>query len=98
MVSDVLMPPMGLALGKVDFRDLFVSSTGEAYAGLGAAKTAGARVIAYGEFINTVINFWVIALVIFMIVNQANRFKQPVPVPARPAPKDCPYCATAIPM
>jgi len=98
MVNDVLMPPMGLALGKVDFKDLFVSLNGQTYASLAAAKTAGAPVIAYGQFINTVINFLVIAFVIFMIVKQANRFNQPVPAPAPPATKDCPYCATAIPM
>jgi len=74
MVNDVLMPPMGLALGKVDFKDLFVSLNGQTYASLAAAKTAGAPVIAYGQFINTVINFLVIAFVIFMIVKQANRF------------------------
>src|SRR5580765_506156 len=77
MVNDVLMPPMGLALGKVDFKDLFVSLNGQTYASLAAAKTAGAPVIAYGQFINTVINFLVIAFVIFMIVKQANRFKKP---------------------
>ena len=98
MVNDVLMPPMGLALGKVDFKDLYISLNGLSYASLAAAKTAGAPVIAYGQFINTVINFLVIAFVIFMIVKQANRFKQPAPAPAPPATKDCPYCATAIPM
>src|SRR5260370_32709895 len=98
MVSDVLMPPMGLALGKVDFKDLFVSLNGQTYASLAVAKTAGAPVIAYGQFINTVINFLVIAFVIFLIVKQANRFKQPAPAPVPPATKDCPYCASAIPM
>src|SRR5216683_246392 len=96
MVNDVLMPPMGLALGKVDFKDLYISLNGLSYASLAAAKTAGAPVIAYGQFINTAINFLVIAFVIFMIVKQANRFKEPAPAP--PATKDCPYCATAIPM
>src|SRR6266704_921126 len=89
MVSDVLMPPLGLALGKVDFKDLFISLNGQTYASLAAAKTAGAPVIAYGQFINTVINFLVIAFVIFMIVKQANRFKKPVPAPAPAATKDC---------
>jgi large conductance mechanosensitive channel len=98
MVNDVLMPPLGLALGKVDFKDLFISLNGQAHASLAAAKTAGAPVIAYGQFINTVINFLVIAFVIFMIVKQANRFKRPAPAPEPPATKDCPYCASAIPM
>lgn len=98
MVNDVLMPPLGLALGKVDFKDLFVSLNGQTYPSLAAEKTAAAPVIAYGQFINTVINFLVIAFVIFLIVKQANRFKQPAPPPAPPATKDCPYCASAIPM
>ena len=98
MINDVLMPPLGLALGKVDFKDLFISLNGQAYASLATAKTAGAPVIAYGQFINTVTNFLVIAFVIFIIVKQANRFKRPAPAPAPPATKDCPYCASAIPM
>jgi large conductance mechanosensitive channel len=97
LVNDVLMPPLGLALGKVDFKDLFLSLNGQSYASLAAAKTAGAPVIAYGQFINTVINFLVIAFVIFIIVKQANRFKKPAPAPVAPATKDCAYCASAIP-
>jgi large conductance mechanosensitive channel len=88
---------MGLALGKVDFKDLFVSLNGQTYASLAAAKTAGAPVIAYGQFINTVINFLVIAFVIFMIVKQANRFKKPAAA-AQPVTKDCAYCASSIPI
>jgi large conductance mechanosensitive channel len=98
MVNDLLMPPLGLALGKVDFKDLFISLNGQSYPSLAAAKTAGAPVIAYGQFTNTVINFVVIAFVIFLIVKQANRFKQPAPAPAAPSTKDCPYCASAIPL
>jgi large conductance mechanosensitive channel len=98
LVGDILMPPLGLAMGKVDFKDLFISLNGQAYASLAAAKTAGAPVIAYGQFINTVINFLIIAFVIFMIVKQANRFKKPAPAPAAPVTKDCPFCASAIPL
>ena len=97
-VNDVLMPPMGLALGKVDFKDLFISLNGQSFPSLTAAKTAGAPVIAYGQFINTVINFLVVAFVIFMIVKQVNRFKQPAPASAAPLTKECPYCASAIPI
>jgi large conductance mechanosensitive channel len=97
MVNDILMPPLGLALGKVDFKDLFISLNGQTYPSLAVAKTAGAPVIAYGQFINTVINFLVIAFVIFMIVKQANRFKKPAPV-AAPTTKECVYCASAIPI
>src|SRR5690242_14846311 len=81
MVNDILMPPLGLALGKVDFKDLFISLNGTAYPSLAAAKAAGAPVIAWGQFVNTVINFLVIAFVIFLIVKQANRFKAPAPAP-----------------
>lgn len=98
LVNDILMPPLGLALGKVDFKDLFVSLNGQTYPSLAAAKTAGAPVIAYGQFINTVINFLVIAFVIFLIVKQVNRFKQPAPAALAPATKECPYCASAIPV
>ena len=98
LVNDILMPPLGLALGKVDFKDLLVSLNGQLYPSLAAAKTAGAPVIAYGQFINTMINFLVIAFVIFQIVKQVNRYKAPAPVAAVPATKDCPYCAIAIPI
>src|SRR2546425_11753165 len=65
LVNDVLMPPIGLALGHVDFRDLFVSLNGQSYASLAAAKAAAAPIIAYGQFINTVINFLIVAWVVF---------------------------------
>ena len=96
MVNDILMPPLGLALGKVDFKDLFISLNGQPFPSLAAAKAAGAPVIAYGQFINTVINFLVVAFCIFMIVKQVNRFKAPAPAPAAPATKECPYCASTI--
>jgi len=96
LVNDVLMPPMGLILGHVDFKDLFLSLNGQTYASLAAAKTAGAPVMAYGQFINTVINFLVISFVVFMVVKQVNRFKKPAPAPAAPATKECPYCASTI--
>jgi len=98
LVNDILMPPLGLALGKVDLKDLFVSLNGQPFPSLAAAKTAGAPVIAYGQFISTLINFLVIAFVIFLIVKQVNRYKAPAPVAAAPAMKDCPYCAIAIPI
>jgi large conductance mechanosensitive channel len=96
LINDVLMPPIGLALGHVDFKDLFLSLNGNAYASLAAAKTAGAPVLAYGQFINTITNFLVIAFVVFMIVKQANRMKKPAPAPAAPATKECPYCMSTI--
>jgi large conductance mechanosensitive channel len=98
MVNDVIMPPIGLVLGHVDFKDLFLALNGQTYASLTAAKAAGAPVLAYGQFINTVINFLVIAFVVFMVVKQANRFKKPAPAPPAPALKECPYCMSMIPM
>jgi large conductance mechanosensitive channel len=97
MVNDIIMPPIGLALGHIDFKDLFISLNGQAYPSLAAAKAAGAPVIAYGQFLNTVINFLIVAFVIFMIVKQANRFKKPVAA-AAPTTKDCPYCLMSIPL
>ncbi len=96
MVNDIVMPPIGLLMGHVDFKDLFLALNGQTYPSLAAAKTAGAPVLAYGQFINTVINFLVISFVVFMVVKQANRFKKPAPAPAAPATKECPYCASTI--
>ena len=97
MVNDVMMPPIGLAMGKVDFKDLFLSLNGQVYPSLAAAKTAGAPVIAYGQFLNTIVNFLVIAFVVFLVVKQANRFKKPAPAPAAPATKECAFCTSTIP-
>ena len=97
MVNDIVMPPIGLLLGKVDFKDLFVSLNGQPYPNLAAAKAAGAPVIAYGQFANTVINFLIVAFVIYIIVKQATRF-QKKPEAAAPATRDCPYCCSAIPL
>ncbi len=99
MVNDIVMPPIGLVLGHVDFKDLFLSLNGQGYATLAAAKAAGAPVIAYGQFLNTVINFLIIAFVIFVIVRQASKLQKPAPAaPAAPTTKDCAFCCTAIPI
>jgi len=98
MVNDIVMPPIGLILGHVDFKDLFLSLNGQTYPSLADAKKASAPVLAYGQFLNTVINFLIIAFVIFVIVKQANRFKAPAPAPPPPSTKDCPYCASSIPL
>ena len=97
MVNDILMPPIGMVLGHIDFKDLFISLNGSSYATLAAAKAAAAPVIAYGQFLNTVINFLIVAAVIFMVVRTANRLK-PAPAPASATTKDCPFCASAIPL
>jgi large conductance mechanosensitive channel len=99
LVNDIVMPPLGLVLGHVDFKDLFISLNGQSYATLAAAKTAAAPVIAYGQFLNTVVNFLIIAFVIFMIVKQAARLqRKPAAAPAAPTTKDCAFCCTPIPI
>ena len=97
MVADIIMPPIGLLLGKLDFSNLYLNISGTPYDSLAAAKAAGAATINYGLFINTVIDFVIVAFVIFLIVKQINRFKRAAPAPA-PATKDCAFCATAIPV
>ena len=96
VVDDLVMPPIGMVLGRVDFKDLFVSLGGGSYPSLAAAKAAGAPVIAYGNFMNTVIQFLVVAFVIFLMVRQINRLKtQPAP-PTEDA-RDCQFCLSRIP-
>lgn len=74
LVNDIIMPPIGLLLGRVDFANLFVNLSDKAFPSLAAARTAGAPAIAYGVFINTVINFLIVAFVVYLLVRQVNRF------------------------
>lgn len=97
LVSDVLMPPIGLLMGKVDFSSLFLNLSGSPQPSLTAAKAAGAPTINYGVFLQTVFDFIIIAFVIFMLVKQINRLKKPEPT-AAPTTKDCPHCLSAIPI
>lgn len=97
LVNDIIMPPIGLVLGKIDFSNLFIDLTGTGYKTLAQAKEAGAPTLNYGVFLSTVIDFLIVAFVIFLIVRQLNKMKKPAPVPA-PATKTCPYCATEIPI
>jgi large conductance mechanosensitive channel len=94
-VNDLLMPPIGLALGKVDFANLFISLTGQPYPSVAAAKAAGAPTFNYGMFINNVINFLIVGFVVFLLVKQVNRMQGPPPPPL--ATKPCPQCAMDIP-
>jgi large conductance mechanosensitive channel len=96
LVSDVLMPPLGLALGKVDFSSLFFDLSGTPQPSLAAAKAAGAPTVNYGVFLQTVFDFIIIAFVIFMLVKQVNRLKTPAAPSARAA--DCPLCLSTIPI
>jgi large conductance mechanosensitive channel len=95
-VNDLLMPPIGLALGKVDFANLFISLTGQPYPSVAAAKAAGAPTFNYGMFINNVINFLIVGFVVFLLVKQVNRLQGPPPA-AAPTTKACPQCAMDIP-
>ena len=97
LVSDVIMPPIGLLLGKVDFSGLFLNISGKSYDTLAAAKAAGAATINYGTFLNTVIDFIIVAFVIFLLVRQINRWSKPA-LAAAPTTKECPYCVSAIPI
>ena len=96
-VNDVIMPPIGLILGKVDFKELFVALDGKAYATLADAKKAAAPVIAYGAFMNTVVNFLIVAFFVFLVVQAASKMKKPAPA-ADPTTKECPFCASTIPI
>lgn len=98
-VNDILMPPIGRLLGHVDFSNLFVNLSGQAYPSVAAARAAGAATWNYGIFINTVINFVIVAFAVFLVVKQANRLlPKPAPVAAAPTTKECPFCASAIPV
>jgi large conductance mechanosensitive channel len=96
-VEDVLMPPIGLALGRVDFSNLFINLSGKDYPSVAAAKAAGAATLNYGIFINNVLNFLIIAFAIFLLIKQINRLQEPAPE-AAPATKDCPYCLSSVPL
>ena len=97
LVNDILMPPVGLVLGKVDFANLFIDLSGAGHPTLAAAKAAGAATINYGTFLNTIIDFVIVAFVIFLVIRQANRLRrQPAPPP--PSTKDCTFCYSAIPI
>jgi large conductance mechanosensitive channel len=85
-------------LGSVDFSDLFVALNGVAYPSLAAAKEAGAPTLNYGMFVNTVIEFVIVAFAIFMLVRQINKLKTPAPAPPAPEARDCPFCVSRIPI
>jgi large conductance mechanosensitive channel len=97
LVTDIIMPPIGLLLHGVDFSNLFVSLNGQAFATLADAQKAGAPTLNYGNFINNIIDFLIVALVIFLMIRAINRLQRPAPAPASTT-KDCPYCFSAIPI
>jgi large conductance mechanosensitive channel len=99
LVNDVLMPPFGLLLGGVDFANLYINLGGTDYETLEAALAAGAPLIKYGVFLNSVISFLIVGFTVFLLVKGYNRLReQPAPPPAVPTEKDCPFCLKAIPI
>jgi large conductance mechanosensitive channel len=101
LVKDVIMPPIGLLLGKVDFSNLFVQlhagPGGMWFNSLADAQKAGVATLNYGLFINTIINFLIVAFAVFLLVKQINRLKR-APAPAAPNTKDCPQCLSKVPL
>ena len=104
LVADILMPPIGLLLGNIDFSNLFIvlkegSKAAGPYASLATAKAAGAVTINYGFFINTIISFLIVAFAVFLLVRNINRLKRQEQVPSPvPTTKDCPFCVSTIPI
>jgi large conductance mechanosensitive channel len=99
LVNDILMPPLGLLLGKVDFSNLFINLSSQTYATLAEAKQAGAATINYGLFINTVLDFVIVAFAIFILIRQINRLqRRDKPEAPPPTVKPCPFCFIAIPV
>jgi large conductance mechanosensitive channel len=101
LVNDIIMPPIGMLLGNVDFTDLFLALDGNTYPSLAVAQEAGAPTINYGVFINTIINFLIVAFAIFLLIRWFNRMRAPTPAAAtvaEPTTKACPHCTLEIPI
>jgi large conductance mechanosensitive channel len=99
LVNDIIMPPIGLVVGRVDFTNLFINLSGQSYASLAEAKAAGAPTINYGVFLNNVIDFVIVAFAIFLLVRFINRLnRQPEAPPKAPTTRECPFCLSSIPL
>ena len=95
LVNDVIMPPIGLLTGGIDFKNLFVTLRGDSHITLEEARKGGAVVVAYGAFLNTVVNFLLVAFAVFLLVKQINRLQGPAPAAST---RECPYCTSSIPL
>ncbi len=96
LVNDVIMPPIGLLLGKVDFSNLYINMSGTQYASLAEAQAAGAPTLNYGIFLNNVVDFLIVALVIFLVIRAINKIPKKAEKTAEVTTRDCPYCMTSI--
>jgi len=99
LVADIIMPPIGLLMGKMDFTNMFLTLSGNKFATLEEAKAAGAVTLNFGLFLVALIDFLIIALVLFLLLRPINRLtRKPEPAPAAPTTKECPYCFSTIPL
>jgi large conductance mechanosensitive channel len=97
LVNDIVMPPLGLILGSVDFSNIFINLSGTHYASLAEAKAAGAPTVNIGVFINNILDFVIVAFAVFLVVKQINRLKREPP-PTTPTTRPCPYCVSEVPI
>lgn len=96
-VNDIIMPPIGLLLGQVNFKDIYINISGKSFASLADAQAAGAPTINIGLFVNNIIDFLIVALIIFLVIKAVNKLQKPAPA-AAPTTKECPHCCTQIPI
>ena len=97
LVNDIIMPPIGLLVGKVDFSGLFLDLSGKGYTSLAAAKAAHAATINYGIFLNTIVDFVIVASAIFLVIRQVNRFTPKTEAVPAPVEVKCPFCLMVVP-
>jgi large conductance mechanosensitive channel len=98
LVNDIIMPPVGMLMGKMDFSALFINLSGKQFETLAEAKKAGAATLNYGLFINTMVDFLIMAFVVFIMVKQINRLKREIPSASPPETKECPFCLSTVPL
>jgi len=98
LVTDIIMPPVGMMMGKMDLSAMFVNLSGKQFETLAEAKKAGAATLNYGLFINTLVDFVIMAFVVFIMVKQINRLKRATPAAPAPETKDCPFCLSTVPL
>jgi large conductance mechanosensitive channel len=98
LVNDIIMPPVGMLMGKMDLSAMFLNLSGKQFETLAEARKAGAATLNYGLFINTMVDFAIMAFVVFIMVRQINRLKRQVPIAPAPETKECPFCLSTVPL